>query len=61
MLVAPMWSRYARLLESRPLTTKVVTSAAVTGTGDLSCQLVLEGAEVADDIGTPINLITLSA
>ena len=43
-----MWSRYSRLLESRPLTTKVVTSAAVTGTGDLSCQLVLEGAEELD-------------
>ena len=41
-----MWSRYGKLLQSRPLTTKALTSAGITGAGDLSCQLLIEEAEV---------------
>ncbi|KAG7389541.1 hypothetical protein PHYPSEUDO_010186 [Phytophthora pseudosyringae] len=39
------WDSYASLLETHPLSTKIVTGGAIAGLGDVGCQLVLEGED----------------
>ncbi|RLN93225.1 hypothetical protein BBJ28_00009152 [Nothophytophthora sp. Chile5] len=41
------WESYATLLETHPLSTKIVTGGVIAGVGDVSCQLFIE----ADDNG----------
>ncbi|KAL3656857.1 hypothetical protein V7S43_018200 [Phytophthora oleae] len=40
-----LWISYTSLLETRPLTTKIVTGGVIAGLGDVGCQLVLEAEE----------------
>ncbi|ETL39355.1 hypothetical protein F441_09521 [Phytophthora nicotianae CJ01A1] len=40
-----VWDAYASLLETHPLSTKIVTGGAIAGLGDVGCQLVLESED----------------
>ena len=42
---AGLWARYNELLDTAPLATKAVTSAAICGAGDAACQLFVEKKE----------------
>ncbi|KAG1685177.1 hypothetical protein DVH05_011379 [Phytophthora capsici] len=47
-----VWSSYTSLLETHPLSTKIVTGGAIAGLGDVGCQLVLE----AEDDNTKFDI-----
>ncbi|TMW58708.1 hypothetical protein Poli38472_010267 [Pythium oligandrum] len=42
------WTSYSRLLETKPVTTKVVTACTIAGLGDVTCQFIIEKSDKLD-------------